>query len=81
MPMIVSIIFIVYLIACGIGIFIGLDLKKWSSWLYGLCGFVSGFSIGLSKADISGGFMLGILFMFVVMYGGATTYWHRQRYK
>ena len=73
--------FFMYLIVCGISIFAGLDLKKWSSWLCGLYGLISGVLIGLSKADFSGGLQLGILFAFVVMYGGATSRWHRQRYK
>jgi len=71
----------VYLIACGIGIFIGLDLKKWSSWLYGGYGFVSGFLVGLLKTDVYGGLGMGALFAFAVLYGGATSHWHRQRYK
>jgi len=81
MPTIVNIIFVIYVVVCGIGIFIGLDLKKWKSWLYGLYGFVSGLLIGLSRADVSGGLTLGLLFTFVVLYGGATSHWHRQRFK
>jgi hypothetical protein len=73
--------FIVYLIICGIAIFVGLDLKKWRSWLVGLYGFICGFLYGLLKADISGGLVMGALFAFVVIYGGATSYWHRQRFK
>jgi hypothetical protein len=81
MNTLVNINFFVNLIVCGIGIFIGLDLKKWSSWLFGAYGFLSGLLVGLSRADVEGGLGMGILFAFVVMYGGATTRWHRQRYK
>ena len=81
MSAIVNANFVVYLIVCGMAIFVGLDLKKWSSWLFGLYGFISGFLFGLSKADVPGGLGLGTLFAFVVMYGGATSFWHRQRYK
>jgi hypothetical protein len=81
MSAIVNANFVVYLIVCGAAIFVGLDLKRLSSWLFGLYGFISGFLFGLLKADASGGLLLGALFAFVVIYGGATSMWHRQRYK
>ena len=82
MPLIFKIIFVSYIIVCGISIYVGLSLKKWWSWLIGLYGFASGLLFGLSKSsDISGGLALGMLFAFVVLYGGATSYWHRQRFK
>ena len=81
MSTIVNANFVVYVIVCGISIFVGLDLKKWPSWLCGLYGFISGFLFGLSKADVPGGLQLGVLFAFVVIYGGATSHWHRQRFK
>jgi hypothetical protein len=81
MSTIVNINFIVYLITCGSAIFVGLDLKKWRSWLLGLYGFISGYLFGLLKSDTSGGLVMGALFAFVIIYGGATSYWHRQRFK
>ena len=80
MSAIVNTNFVVYLIVCGIAIFIGLDLKKWFSWLFGLYGFISGFLFGLLRSDIRGGLVMGALFAFVVIYGGATSYWHRGRF-
>lgn len=77
----VNVNFFLYLIFCGIAIFVGLDLKKWFSWLFGLYGFITGFLFGVLKADVSGGLGLGILFAFVVMYGGTTSFVHRRRYK
>lgn len=71
----------VFIIVAGIGILIGLDLKKWRSWLYGIYGFLSGLLVGLLHADFSGGLTLGALFAFIVMYGGATSYLWRQRFK
>jgi hypothetical protein len=50
------------------------------SWLCGLYGFVSGFLIGLSNADIRGGLELGALFAFIVLYGGAMTRFHKKRF-
>jgi len=81
MSTIANINFIVYLIICGSAIFVGLDLKKGRSWLLGLYGFISGYLFGLLKSDTSGSLVMGALFAFVVIYGGATSYWHRQRFK
>lgn len=81
MTEIVNANFVVYLIVSGMAIFLGLDLRKWFSWLFGLYGFISGFLFGLLKSDNSGGFTMGILFAFVVIYGGAMSHWHRKRFK
>ncbi len=77
---IVAILFI-YLAVSGVGIFVGLDLKKWSSWLYGIYGFLSGFLIGFLIADARSGLLGGTLFAFIVLYGGAMVHWQRQRFK
>lgn len=71
----------IFITVSAIAIFIGLDLKKWSSWLFGIYGFISGFLLGFLRADTSGSLKLGLLMAFVVMYGGATSHWHRQRFK
>ena len=90
MVTIISTNFLVFLIVLFICIFKGLDLKKWSSWLYGLYGFISGFLVGFLTSDGGGGYHLipsvtgslqiGALFAFVIMYGGATSHWHRKRF-
>jgi hypothetical protein len=79
--------FFVFIIVSSIATFKGLDLKKRSSWVYGLYGFISGFLIGFLRADDSGGyhfvtnltasFQAGLIFAFVVLFGGATNRWHR----
>lgn len=82
MTAIVNTVFFIYIIVCGVGIFIGLDLKKWYSWLFGLYGFVTGLLFGLSKSpDVTGGLVIGAIFASIVLYGGATSYWQRQRFK
>ena len=80
----------VFLIVSAIATFRGLELRKRSSWLYGLYGFLSGFLIGFLRSDGAGGLQLdtnltlslqgGALFAFMVMYSGAMTRWHRQRF-
>ena len=76
-----KIILFLYLTVCGTCVFIGLDLKKWFSWLFGIFGFISGFLIGLQITDARGGLTMGSLFAFIVLYGGATTHRHRQRFR
>jgi hypothetical protein len=71
----------VFVIVSGIGTFVGLDLKKWSSWLYGLYGFLTGFSTYFLRPDVVGSLQLGTIFAFLVMYAGAMNRWHRQRYE
>jgi len=77
---IVAILF-AYLLVSAIGIFIGLDLRKRSSWLYGAFGFLCGFLIGFLIVDVRSGLLGGMLFAFIVLYGGAMVRWHRQRFK
>lgn len=81
METIVLAIFWVFVIVGLIGIFIGLDPKKWASWLYGVYGFVSGVLIGFLRDDVSAGLKLGPLFAVSVMWGGVTTHWQKQRVK
>ena len=81
METIVIVILIPYLIVSGIGTFKGLDLRKWSSWLYGIYGFLSGLIIGFLTGNAGGGVKLGLLFAFGVMYGGAMVRLHRQRFE
>jgi hypothetical protein len=69
----------IFLLVCGICVYFGLDLKKWSSWLFGLYGFRSGFLFGYTYGDMKGCLEVGALFAFMVMYGGTTSrsHWHR----
>jgi hypothetical protein len=71
---------LVFVIVASISVFIGLDLKKWSNWLFGLYGFLSGFLFGFLRTGMLLGIQVGVLFTFVVMYGGAMTRLNRQRY-
>ena len=83
--------FFVFLVVVAITIFIGLDLKKWPSWLYGIYGFLSGFLFGFSEfndngslglsMNLTGSLQVGAIFAFLIMWGGATTRWKKQRFK
>jgi hypothetical protein len=77
---IITILF-AYLIVASVGVFTGFDLRKWPSWLYGAYGFLSGYLIGFLIVDVSSGLLGGVLFAFMILYGGAMTHFHRQRFK
>jgi hypothetical protein len=72
---------IIFLLISAIPFFRGLDLKKWTSWIFGLYGYVTGFFAGLNWSNLKGAVLLGFVFAFIVLYGGATTHWHRQNFK
>jgi hypothetical protein len=83
METIILINLILFLIVFSIRTFIGLDVRKWTSWLYGLYGFFSGFwcSFIREDAEMSSRLLLGALFAFAIMYIGAFVRVNRQRYK
>jgi hypothetical protein len=72
--------FCVTLVICAIGVFKGLNPKKWVNWMYGVCGFISGLLIGSLREDIKGGVIIGVVFMFAVMFSGTIIFWQRQYY-
>lgn len=70
----------VFVVVWFISIFGGLDLKKSSSWLIALYGFLSGFLIGFVGGGISTGLQGGVLFATVVLFSGIIMSQHRKRY-
>jgi hypothetical protein len=72
---------VIFLVVCGAVVFSGLDLRKWTSWLLGAYGFLSGFLVGLLVAHMEQPVILGALFALAVLFGGGTTRWHRLRYR
>lgn len=65
----------------GISIIIGLDLKKWYSWLIGAYGFVIGFLMGLAWVDFNTAVIAGVLFAFLTLASGASVHWNRKRWR
>jgi hypothetical protein len=59
----------------------GLDLRRWSSWLYGgisfLCGLALGFSLTGNWIESLKG---GAIFAFVTLFTGAMMRRHKQKY-
>ena len=61
--------------------FKGLDLKRWSSWLYSVICFFSGFLLGYSLTDNTiEGLKVGCIFAIVMLIGGAAMRRHKQKY-
>ena len=90
MAIIILVNFFVFLVVGAIVTGVGFDLRKWSSWLFGAYGFLSGFlfgflvfnnddSLGLSM-NLTASLQIGTIFAFLIMFGGATTRWHKRRY-
>jgi hypothetical protein len=71
---------LLFAVVFSIGILNGLDLKKWTSWLLVLYGFLSGLLVGFLREGGSLNLPGGILFACVVLYGGTMIRWQRQRY-
>jgi hypothetical protein len=72
---------IVFSIVYVIGVFYGFDIKKRSTWIYGLYGFLSFFCVGYLYADLSFGLLAGLVMAFMLIYTGTMIFWHRQRFK
>jgi hypothetical protein len=71
----------VFFIVFVIGVINGFDLKKRSTWLYGIWGFLSAFLLGFLFADMGAGLLFGVVTAFMVIYTGTMISWHRRRAK
>lgn len=82
METIVIVNFFVFLIVGGIRMVMGLDLKKWSSWLWGLYAFISGLSAGLLRPSFPPltFFEVGVIFAAMMLFGGAVMRRNNQLY-
>ena len=62
--------------------FKGLNLRRLSSWLYGAISFLCGLAMGFSlSGNLIESLKVGALFAFLIVVGGATMRWHKQRYE
>ncbi len=61
--------------------FQGLDLRKWSDWLYGIYGFLSGLALGTAiNGNLIEGLNMGFIFAFMILFTGVTMRRHKQKY-
>ena len=72
---------IMFLIIGVVCMIFGLDLKKWQSWLAGIYGFLSGWSLGFLSDTGSPSWQLGLLFAIMIMSSGAVMRRHRIYYR
>jgi len=81
METLIMIFFYIFVLIGGVSIVIGLDLKKWYSWIIGLYGFAIGFLMGLVWVDITTAIMAGTLIAFLTLFSGAMSRWNRERWQ
>lgn len=78
MKVLFVIVICIYAIVSSISIMVGLNLKKWYSWLVGAFGFIAGFLIGLLSVDAQTGIAVGIIFSFLTLTSAAVSYRNRK---
>ena len=81
MLILLTINFFIFLIVSCIGMFFGLNPRKWTSWLYGFYGFLTGFLFYFIRPNFIGSLQLGLMIAFAFMYTGIMVFRHRERYK
>jgi len=60
----------------------GIDLRRWSSWLYGVISFLCGFVLIMGlNGNLMDGLLAGAIFALLTLVNGVTTRWHKQRYE
>ena len=60
----------------------GLDLKRRSSWLYGVISFVSGVGVVMGiNGNLMNGLIAGAIGAFLTLLGGVTTHRHKQEFE
>jgi hypothetical protein len=69
---------IVILIVFVISAFIGISLKKWSTWLLVIYVFLSGSLIGFLGSGGAWDFLIGFLFVIIILSTGIFTHWQRE---
>ena len=80
MKIVATVNVIIFIIAYGIAIYIGVDLKKWWSRLLSLYCFLTFFFIGIvGTREFYESMKIGVIATFVFIIGGAITYWNRER--
>jgi len=74
--------FVFILILAPIGVAKGLDLKKWSTWLFGLYAFLSGFLMTFIRTDedLATRLMVGAVCTFAVIFAGVIIRRNKQIY-
>jgi hypothetical protein len=73
---------VIFTLVISIAIYLGLDPKKWRTWLLSLYGFLTFFLVGIvGTGNFYEAVKLGTIVTFALILGGITTYWNRERAK
>ena len=71
---------VIFGIVSAIGIYLGIDPKKWQTWLLSLYGFLTFFLVGIAgTGNFYESVKLGVLVTFAFTFGGIITFWNRER--
>ena len=73
---------VILAIVYAIAIYLGLDPKKWQTWLLSLYSFLTFILVGLlGTGNFYESVKLGAIVTFALIFGGIITYWNRERAK
>jgi len=73
---------VIFVIVCAIAIYLGLEPKKWQTWLLSLYGFLSFFLAGIvGTGNFYESVAVAAIATFALIFGGIITYWNRERAK
>lgn len=79
---VITISLIALLIVQSVVFFQGLDLRKLSSWLYGMFSFLCGVALIIAiDGMLVDGLIAGVIFAFLTLFGGTTMRRHKMRYQ
>ncbi len=82
MKTLATVIGVIFIIVSAIAIYVGLDLKKWQTWLFGVYGFLTFLLTGLvGTGNIIESIKVGAIVAFATVFVGVTTRWNRERAK
>jgi hypothetical protein len=76
MKILSSALLIILIIAAGLGVSVGIDIKKWYGWMQVVAGFFLGMFIGQNLAEK---IIIGILFAFTTLLLGLVIWRRRHR--
>jgi hypothetical protein len=70
---------IIFTLIISIAIYLGLDPKKWQTWLLSLYGFLTFFLVGIvGTGNFYESVKLGVIITFALIFGGTMTFWSRE---
>jgi hypothetical protein len=73
---------VIFAIVISMAIYLGLDPKKWQTWLLSLYGFLTFFLAGIAgTSNFYDSIKVSAIATFALMFVGIITYWNRERAK